>query len=231
MSRLLTIERAWTDRIDTVAALSETRTGTVATATTLSVSFPVGTWDVTTDHYRYAVCEFTSGALKDEWRVVTAYGVDGGTATLSWHDALPSAPLAAVTFSVSFAPVYGATIFRRGVVPSTIRESELPMIFAASERQRAIEQQAIGRGPGARKARYTLRTDVLSLWDDTETAEVEAHKLYAQLDAMRGQPFGIPGVAYAEVPTSADDVAGYGELDRGTRVYWSTLRQSWTFST
>lgn len=64
MSRLLTIERAWTDRIDTVATLSETRTGTVATATTLSVSFPVGTWDVTTDHYRYAVCEFTSGALK-----------------------------------------------------------------------------------------------------------------------------------------------------------------------
>lgn len=229
MSRLLSIEKAWTSRVKAIAARRDAGEGTVATSGTTSITPSGGDWSSEENFWRFAIVSFHSGALAGEWRVVTSYTNSAGFALLGWHDALPTAPAAGVKFRVSFAPLNTATVFSRGVIPTSITEEELPAVILCTERRRTLEAVAVGRGPGARRARYELRTDLLSPWSENEEDEVVAHQLYAQVDAMRGVPTGLPGVAYGDTPTTADEIASYGELDRGTRVYWSVIQQQWSF--
>ena len=229
MSRLLSIEHAWAERVTSVAARGDTALGTVTIGSTIGITSGGSGWSEVDEHWRFAIIEFTSGTLAGEWRVVTSYNYAAGVASFGWHDALPSAPAAESRYRLSFEPLNTATVFTRGVLPASMSEEELPAVILATERRRTLEAVAIGRGPGARRARYELRTDLLSPWSQSEEDEVIAHKLYAQIDAMRGVPMGLPGVAYGDTPGSADEIASYGELDRGTRVYWSVVQQQWSF--
>lgn len=233
MSQILEVEDAWYDLLAAVAAKGATaKAGTVTDVNSLrSVSCSATGWTATADAYKWAVLTWTSGTQSGRFRVLNASSVAAGSLTLSWRNAMPETPAVGNTFSVSFAPLAGAKVFQRAQIPETLAPAtELPAVFVAGQRRRVLTGHGVGNTEGSVRADLTIRTDLLSAWTSLPgqsggTDDVAAHSLYEQVDQIRLCARSLGGIALIDLPTQPEDVAAFGELDRGQRVYWSTL---WT---
>lgn len=224
MSQVREVEQAWGALIEAVADTTTAAASGVATAgTDRSVSCAASGWSATANAWRWAVLAFTSGANAGRFRVVTSYAVADGAAVFSWRQALPAAVAAEDAFTVSFAPLAGATVFMRRIIPASLQAAEMPAVFVAATRSRSITSQGIGNQQGSRRAVLEVRTDLVSPWDDTVANALLADQLFEQVDQLWQNTTGLAGVAQVVTPERDAEIAAFGELDRGSRVYWSTL--------
>ncbi len=225
MSQILEVEQALYRDIHTASLRTGSATGAAAGGDARGVSVDGDGWSTEADAWRWAIVEFLDGANAGLWRVVTSYAHDGETATLGWHVALPNPVLEGDTFRLDHAPLGGATVFLRQVIPASLQPSEMPAVFVASQRTRTLSDRAIGRSQGSVAATLHVRTDLLSPWNGEAADEAAAFRLFEQIDQMRLTRTGLAGKAQFATPDRSETIVGFGELDRGERVYWSTL---WT---
>ena len=220
MSQLREVENGVKALLDAVAARTDAATGTAATgsATTLTDAALSGT------DWQWAVLAMTSGANAGRWRVVTSW--DDDTDTVTVRQAFPAAIAAEDTYSLAMAPLGGATVFLRNIIPKSLRAAELPAVFVAGQRTRRIEPQVVGNEQGARQAIVEIRTDLIAPWgDDEETDRELSDKLFEQVDQMRQMRTRLPGIARMRRSTRDEEISSFGELDAGQRVFWSIV---WT---
>ncbi len=228
MSQIVELETAWHAYLVAAAARTGSNNGTATAGTTkgmTAAAIPAPGWPATEDHYQWATVLFLTGANTGRFRAVESYSVAGGVASFGWRAGLPSAVSAGDTFSVSFAPLGGATVYLRQVIPASMEPTELPAVFVAGQRSRTVEDVAVGNRQGSRLATVWIRTDLVSPWSDDTRTDLMAQQLHEQLDQIRLGLTGLPGVAHIGTPTREEEVCSFAELDVGQRVYWSVL---WT---
>jgi hypothetical protein len=228
MSKVREVEAAWLAQMNVVVANeTDPQNGEVKTATVTSVSVTSTGWSATADAWRWAVLTFTSGGRAGQFRVVTSYAVADGSATFTWREPLTAAPAAKDLFTVSFAPLAGATPFLHQPIPKSISDSELPAIVAAAHRTLKYTYDGGGAtSRGTKEATLILRTDLISAWSDASTAEalaLQADQLYEQVNQIRLNTKGIVGVTHVDGAMQVEEPSALGELSDGKLVYWSVL--------
>lgn len=220
MSQLREAEGALYDVIAGIAARTDSATGTAdggSIRTLRDVALSGTDW-------QWAVLTMTSGANEGRWRVVT--GWDDASDTLTCLEAFPDPVAAGDTYSIAMAPLGGATVFLRRVIPRSMEAEELPAVFVAALRARRLVRGGAGAKQGSRFATLRVRMDALSAWelDDEETYREAADKLHEQLDQLRLGRASLGGAAKFADPDGDEPVSDYGELDSGQRVFWSTMQ-------
>lgn len=210
------LEEEYKEAIEDITEINATYSGTVATATASALTDTgiVGSYD-------YCIITFTSGTLKDEWRVIN----NTGTGSLAWRHAFPAAPKAGDTYTIT-NPLYNATLVLRQVAMP--ESSDLPAVYVSTVRGIRFNQVGIGNRQGRGEMDVTLRTDVIYPFSikAQESTRLTSDKAFWQIVTMLMTEGTFGCVASIDLPSGSQELSSLGELDGSKQCWWSVINAS-----